>query len=108
MTISATNPVPSEALKPAGLDGTFSVSFAGKQKIVFVARTVISLLGVTICTLLAWHLDLNLASCGFLHLFLVVLVAVYAGFWEATITSVAAVLSLNYFFVPPLHSLVVS
>jgi two-component system, OmpR family, sensor histidine kinase KdpD len=67
-----------------------------------------SLAGVFLCTSLTLRFGLNLASVGFLFLVLVVLVAVYGGFWEATITSLAAVLSLNYFFVPPLHSLLVS
>ncbi len=106
--MSAINQAPTEALQTAVLDGGSSLFRAAKRNLAFLARSAISLFGVVVCAWLASHLELNLASSGFLHLFLVVLVSVYAGFWEATITSIAAVVSLNYFFIPPLHSLVVS
>jgi two-component system sensor histidine kinase KdpD len=32
----------------------------------------------------------------------VVAVAVRTGFWQATLTSIAAISSINYFFVPPI------
>jgi two-component system sensor histidine kinase KdpD len=53
-------------------------------------------------------LRVNFATTGFLHLLTVVLVAMVAGFWEATVTSVAALICLNYFFVPPVYTFYVS
>ena len=54
------------------------------------------------------RLHVNFATTGFLDLLIIVLVAMIAGFWEATVTSVVAMICLNYFFVPPVHSLTVS
>jgi two-component system sensor histidine kinase KdpD len=53
-------------------------------------------------------LHVNFATTGFLHLLTVVLVAMVAGFWEATVTSVAALICLNYFFVPPVYTFYIS
>jgi two-component system, OmpR family, sensor histidine kinase KdpD len=53
-------------------------------------------------------LHVNFATTGFLHLLTVVLVAMVAGFWEATVTSLAALICLNYFFVPPVYTFYVS
>jgi K+-sensing histidine kinase KdpD len=39
-----------------------------------------------------------------LYLVVVVLAALYGGFWQATVVSVAAAACLNYFFVPPIFS----
>ncbi len=49
----------------------------------------------------------NFATTAFLHLLLVLFIATFAGFWEATVTSVAAFICLNYFFVPPVYTLYV-
>jgi two-component system sensor histidine kinase KdpD len=54
------------------------------------------------------HLHVNFATTGFLHLLIVVLVAMMAGFWEATVASLAALICLNYFFVPPVYTFYVS
>jgi two-component system, OmpR family, sensor histidine kinase KdpD len=48
----------------------------------------------------------SFAFTGFLHLVIVVLAAVYGGFWQATFVSVVAATCLNYFFVPPIFSFV--
>jgi two-component system sensor histidine kinase KdpD len=53
-------------------------------------------------------LHVNFAATGFLDLLIVVLVSMVAGFWEATLTSVAALICLNYFFVPPVYTFYVS
>jgi two-component system, OmpR family, sensor histidine kinase KdpD len=65
------------------------------------------LAGMGVCTWLAFQVGLNLASSGFLYLILVVLAAVYGGFWEATIASVVAFACLDYFFVQPLFTFAV-
>lgn len=66
----------------------------------------LALAGVAISTWLAFRVGQGFAFTGFLHLVLVVLAAMYGGFWQATLTSVAAAACLNYFFVPPIYSFV--
>jgi K+-sensing histidine kinase KdpD len=59
---------------------------------------------VAFCTWFAFRLELGLATAGFLYLVLVVLAAIYGGFWIATAASFVALGCLDYFFVPPLLS----
>ncbi len=66
----------------------------------------LSLLGVAACTWGSFHFGQGFAFTGFLYLVLVVLAALYGGFWQATVVSVAAAACLNYFFVPPIYSFV--
>ena len=54
------------------------------------------------------RLHVNFATTGFLHLLTVLVVAMMAGFWEATLTSAVALVCLNYFFVPPVYTLYVA
>jgi two-component system sensor histidine kinase KdpD len=56
------------------------------------------------CTWASFHLGQGFAFTGFLYLVLVVLAALYGGFWLATAISLVAVTCLNYYFVPPLFS----
>ena len=64
----------------------------------------LSLGAVLGCTWLAFSLKLDLASAGFFYLVVVVLTALYGGFWVATLSSIVAVVCLTYFFVPPIFS----
>lgn len=57
-----------------------------------------------ILTFAAFCLHINLPSVGFLYLLLVVILAITVGFGAATICSLAAVICLNYYFVPPVMS----
>ena len=66
----------------------------------------LALAGVAVCTWVSFHFGQGFAFTGFLFLVLVVLAAMYGGFLQATVVSVAAVTCLNYFFVPPLFSFV--
>jgi two-component system, OmpR family, sensor histidine kinase KdpD len=68
----------------------------------------LSLASVLACTWFAFSLHLNFASAGFLYLFLVVVTALYGGFGVATLSSIVAVVCLNYFFVPPVFSFTVT
>lgn len=54
------------------------------------------------------RLHVNFSTTGFLDLLIVLLVAMTAGFWEATVASIVALICLNYFFVPPVYTLYVS
>ena len=74
----------------------------GKAKVQIAAHCCYSLLGIAILTWVAFNLSFTLPSIGFLYLILVVLTAEYAGFFEATIASIAAVICLDYFFAPPI------
>lgn len=64
----------------------------------------LALAGLAACTWGSFRLEQTFAFTGFLHLVIVVLAAVYGGFWQATVVSVAAAACLNYFFVPPIFS----
>jgi two-component system sensor histidine kinase KdpD len=63
---------------------------------------------VLLAAYLGVRLHVNFSTIGFLDLLVVVLVALLSGFWEATVTSLAALTCLNYFFIPPVYSLYVS
>jgi len=60
--------------------------------------------GVAVCTWVSFRLGQTFAFTGFLYLVFVVLAALYGGFWQATVISVAAAARLNYYFVPPIFS----
>ena len=45
----------------------------------------------------------NLTTVSFLYLLLVVSMALFFGFWQASIVSILAVLCLDYFFIAPLY-----
>lgn len=65
------------------------------------------LLGVAILsavTLAAWRLHLTLPTVASVYFLFIVLAAVRWGFWEATVVSLVAVVSLDYFFTEPLFS----
>ena len=47
-------------------------------------------------------LQVNLTTISFLYLLLVLTVALFCGFWQASFTSLLAVACLDYFFLPPL------
>jgi two-component system, OmpR family, sensor histidine kinase KdpD len=66
-----------------------------------VLRLVVSLAGVTIITLAARAIAGNSTTAGFAYLLLVLVLATTWGFLEAAVASIAATLSLNFFFLPP-------
>jgi two-component system, OmpR family, sensor histidine kinase KdpD len=57
---------------------------------------------VALVTGFAFRLHLNLSTSGSLYLLVVVMVSLFWGFWEASVTSLVAVNCLNYFFIPPI------
>src|SRR5215468_3961329 len=63
-----------------------------------------SLSGLAAFTWFAFQFKFDLPSAGFLYLILIVLIAEYAGFVAATVTSIAAVVCLDYFFEAPIFS----
>src|SRR6202050_128157 len=75
-----------------------------RRKLVPALPGGLALVGVAGCTWGSFRVGQTFAFTGFLHLIIVVLAAVYGGFWQATVVSVAAATCLNYFFVPPIFS----
>ena len=66
--------------------------------------SALCLAGVILCTWVGFHFDQGFAFTGFLYLVPVVFAAMYGGFWQATLVSIAAATCLNYFFIPPVFS----
>jgi two-component system sensor histidine kinase KdpD len=66
----------------------------------------LALAGIGVSTWVSFRFGQSFAFTGFLHLVVVVLAAMYGGFWQATMVSVIAASCLNYFFVPPIYSFV--
>jgi len=66
------------------------------------------LAAVGLVTFVALRLHLNLSTSGSLYFLIVVIVSVIWGFWEASVTSLIAVVCLNYFFIPPAFTWTVS
>ncbi len=69
-----------------------------------VGRLLLSLTGVALVT---WAGDIlgpsrvNYTTAGFAYLLVVLIVATLWGFWEALVASIAATLTFNFFFLPP-------
>jgi two-component system sensor histidine kinase KdpD len=68
----------------------------------------LALAAVGATTWLSFHFGQGFPFTGFLYLVLVVLTALYGGFWQATAISIVAAGCLDYYFVPPLFSFVSS
>jgi two-component system sensor histidine kinase KdpD len=81
-----------------------SVSRHWEVKLRTAATCGYSLLGLALVTWFAFQLKFDLPSAGFLYLIVIIVTAQYGGFLEATISSIAAVLSLNYFFEAPIFA----
>jgi two-component system sensor histidine kinase KdpD len=75
-----------------------------KRQLLGVRPGILALVAVVLCTWGAFRLELNSAFPGFLYLVFVVLAALYGGFWQGTLVSIAAAGCLNYYFVPPIFS----
>jgi two-component system sensor histidine kinase KdpD len=75
-----------------------------EKKIRVAVHCFYSLLGLAVFTWLAFEFKFDLPSAGFSYLILVVLTAEYGGFLAATVTSVAAVVCLDYFFEVPIFA----
>ncbi len=67
-----------------------------------VLRPLLSLGGVTLVTWVGHSLvPVNSTTIGFAYLLLVLIIASFWGFFEATLASIAATLAYNFFFLPP-------
>jgi len=75
-----------------------------KRKLMPTLPGCLALAAVAVCTWVSFRLGQTFAFTGFLYLVFVVLAALYGGFWQATVISIAAAACLNYYFVPPIFS----
>lgn len=65
-------------------------------------QLVLSLAGVALITLAGYALlPVNATTVGFAYLLLVLVIASFWGFFDAAIASIAATLTFNFFFLPP-------
>lgn len=74
----------------------------------FVVRATVAVSLVAAATAAGALLKLTPITQGFLFLLVVLLVAVRAGLFISTVTSVLATLCFNYYFLPPLHTFVIA
>lgn len=70
----------------------------------FLAKSAMGILGLGALTGSALLLHWDLATVVPLYFLSIVLLALYWGFWQATVVSAAAVLCECYFFIPPAFS----
>src|ERR1700733_9573091 len=79
----------------------------------FAGRTLVQIIGglaiVASVTFLCFHLlRVNATTAGFAYLLAVLLVATLWGLVESVVASVTAVVSFNFFFLPPIFTLTIS
>jgi two-component system, OmpR family, sensor histidine kinase KdpD len=68
-----------------------------------------SLAGVILVTWIAHSvLPVNATTVGFAYLLLVLIIASLWGFWESALASVAATLTFNFYFFPPVGMLIIA
>jgi two-component system, OmpR family, sensor histidine kinase KdpD len=69
---------------------------------VVLRRIAVGSAAAMLFTLLSYRLHFNLSAATSIHLFLVVVIAIRWGMWEASLVSVLSVVCLDYFFTEPL------
>ena len=74
----------------------------------FVGECLVGCWGLAVVTFCGFVLHFNASTEGFLFLLSIVAVAIVAGFWQATVASIFAVLCLDYFFEQPVFVLTIS
>jgi|SRR5579872_946545 len=108
MTLHETLILPLQDLRATATSPGQSVRLKLARAVVNTLRpaltTALCLAGVMLCTWVGFHFDQGFAFTGFLYLVPVVFAAMYGGFWQATLVSIAAATCLNYFFIPPVFS----
>lgn len=75
-----------------------------KGRVLRALPGLLAIAGVALCTWGAFRLGQSAAFTACLYLVLIVVAALYGGFWQATVVSVVAASCLDYFFVPPIFS----
>ena len=76
-----------------------------RQILLVLVKSVLALGMLAIITYAGFIYEAGSLTVGWLYLTLVMTVALFNGFWQASVTSVLALLMLDYYFIPPIHSL---
>ena len=100
--MGSTDLTPDEKAEARQIHDALRVLFPGRGKFRALLSYFCPLAAVALCTWIAFRLDFNASSVGFLLLMVIALSAVYGGFIQATLTSLAAAACLDYFFFPPI------
>ncbi len=75
----------------------------------YAIQSLLSLAGVALITMAARRsIPLNATTVGFAYLLLVLIIASTWGFLESAIASIAATLSFNFFFLPPVGTFTIA
>src|SRR5208283_3675401 len=74
----------------------------------FAGECLVGCWTIALLTFAGFVLHFNAAPVGFLFLLVVVCESILCGFWQASVVSVLACLSLDYFFYPPLFHFTVN
>jgi len=77
------------------------------RRIRIASQCVAASAALALLTSIGFLIHANLLTISLLYLLIVVSVASLCGFWQASLTSVLAVLLLDYYFEPPVFSLAV-
>ena len=75
------------------------------RRLLFLAQCLAASTILALLTYVGFVFQINLLTISLIFLLIVVAVASRFGFWQASLTSLVAVLLLDYFFEPPLFSL---
>ena len=72
-------------------------------------QLLLSAIGAGAVTWVAYRvIPVNATTAGFAYLLLVLVVASVWGFLEAAVTSILSTLALNFYFLPPVHTLTIA
>src|SRR5580693_6736592 len=89
--------------------GPYSFSRIFVQAMRLAGRTIAALGLVALVTFLSLHLaPVNAITAGFLYLVAILLIATAGGLVESSIASFVAMMSFNYFFLPPIGTLTIA
>lgn len=89
--------------------GPYSFARILVQALRLAGRTIAALGLVALVTFLSLHLaPVNAITAGFLYLVAILVIATAGGLVESSIASFAAMMSFNYFFLPPIGTLTIA
>jgi two-component system sensor histidine kinase KdpD len=71
-------------------------------------QCLLAFLVLTIMTYFGFTLQVNLTTISFIYLLLVIAMALFCGFWQASLTSLLAASCLDYFFTAPVFHFAVN
>ncbi|MGD0732092.1 MAG: DUF4118 domain-containing protein [Terracidiphilus sp.] len=72
-----------------------------KRRLRFLAQCLAAIAGIALLTYGGFVLRVNLTTISFFYLLLVMAMALYGGFWQASFSSLLAAVCLDFFFTEP-------